>query len=326
MIGLLRLFGLLILLGLMTAIAEAHEVKPAYLEVTETAPGEHMIVWKQPVKEGRRLKIDPVFPAACEPQNERVSRAQGVIVLRWNTVCDLSSGTIRISGLDRTITDAYVRVTRLDGDVISAVLRPGAAQLDLTAPAGTAVIAYLRTGIEHILFGYDHLLFVLGLVLLVQKRHILKTITAFTLAHSVTLAMSALAGISLPGAPVEILIAMSIVLLAREGLVRAGSAPSLSARFPWLIAFGFGLIHGFGFAGALANIGLPEGAEIAALMLFNLGVELGQLIFVLAVLAGFWTLARLYRAGLAQVRTALSYVIGIAGTFWVIERLSASLI
>ena len=312
--------ALLVLLGISLP-ASAHEVRPAYLEVTETAPETFAVTWKQPVLDGKRLKLDPVFPEGCDRERERADAAGGTLIQRWEMHCDLSAGQIEIAGLERTLTDAFVRVDRLSGDDLSAVLRPGALRLDLAAPTGAPAATYFRIGVEHILFGFDHLLFVLGLVLLVRPRQLLATVTAFTLAHSLTLAAAALGGLSLPGPPVEIVIAMSIALLGAETIYRSRGRGTLSQRKPWLIAFGFGLVHGFGFAGALAEIGLPKGAEVLALLLFNLGVEAGQVAFVGAVLLLVFLATRLARLPLAPARVVAAYAIGITGAYWAIERI-----
>lgn len=316
-----RIVLALLVLFTVTLTASAHEVRPAYLEVTETAPATYAVTWKQPVLDGRRLKLDPVFPEGCDRERERADAAGGTLVQRWEMHCDLSTGQIEIAGLERTLTDAFVRVDRLSGDDLSAVLRPGALRLDLAAPTGAPAATYFRIGVEHILFGFDHLLFVLGLVLLVRPRQLLATVTAFTLAHSLTLAAAALGGLSLPGPPVEIVIAMSIALLGAETIYRSRGHETLSQRKPWLIAFGFGLVHGFGFAGALAEIGLPKGAEVLALLLFNLGVEVGQVAFVGAVLLLVFLATRFARLPLAPARIIAAYGIGITGAYWAIERI-----
>jgi hypothetical protein len=308
---------------LMTAgSAAAHEVRPAYLEVIETAPGVYDVTWKQPVLDGRRLKIDPVFPESCAREGEYVASPGGTLVQRWTTHCDLSRGEIRIDGLERTLTDAFVRIDRLEGDDIGAVLRPATPVLDLTVPAGAPVATYFRIGVEHIIFGWDHLLFVLGMVLLVRPRQLLLTLTAFTVAHSITLASATLGGITLPGPPVEITIAMSIALLGAEAMHRIKGWDTLSQHIPWAIAFGFGLIHGFGFAGALAEIGLPKGAEAMALLLFNVGVEAGQVLFVSVLLALAFLVHRLAEKTMLPVRTTLAYFIGFMGSYWAIERIA----
>ena len=316
-----RVILALLALCCMALPASAHEVRPAYLEVTETDPGTFAVTWKQPVLDGKRLKLDPVFPGGCDRERERADAVAGTLIQRWEMKCDLSTGHIEIAGLERTLTDAFVRIDRLSGDDLSAVLRPGALRLDLSSPSGAPTVTYFRIGVEHILFGFDHLLFVLGLVLLVRPRQLLATVTAFTLAHSITLAAASLGGITLPGPPVEIVIAMSISLLGAETIYRSRGRETLSQRRPWLIAFGFGLVHGFGFAGALGEIGLPKGAEVLALLLFNLGVEVGQVAFVLAVLLLVFLATRLARLPLAPARMVAAYAIGITGAYWAIERI-----
>lgn len=317
--------ALLLLAIILTRLdAAAHEVRPAYLEITEAAPGQYDVTWKQPILDGRRLKLDPVLPEGCARENQRVTGTGATLVLRWSTRCSLDTGELSIDGLDRTLTDVFLRLHRLETGDITAVLRPGSSTISLAGPSGAPTLAYFRIGVEHIIFGYDHLLFVLGLVLLVRPRQLLPTITAFTLAHSVTLAASALGGVSLPGAPVEITIAMSIALLGAEAIYRMRGRSTLAQRMPWLIAFGFGLIHGFGFAGALSEIGLPKGAEVMALLLFNLGVEAGQVAFVLAVLAFVWLGRQVYRRGEPALRLATAYAIGITGSYWAIERIAGT--
>lgn len=303
--------------------AAAHEVNPAFLELTEAETGQFEVVWKQPVKDGRRLKLDPIFPEGCEGTPVTLEAAAGAVVSRWTVTCTLDQGEIRIAGLDRTLSDVFVQIHRLNGDHLSVVLKPAAAsfELDQTNPSAP-LFAYLRIGVDHILFGYDHLLFVLGLCLLVRPRHLLLTVTAFTVAHSITLGLSTLAGVTLPGPPVEAVIALSLILLAREAITVQRGGQSLTSQYPWLIAFGFGLIHGFGFAGALADIGLPQNQEVWALLLFNLGVELGQVLFVLTLLGVAFLLGRVIQRGLAFSKTAGAYLVGISGTIWLVERVS----
>jgi hypothetical protein len=311
----------LILLGLLCAPAAfAHEVRPAYLEMTETAPGSFAVVWKQPVLDGRRLRLDPVFPETCTASPPRSEAVNATLVTRFTLLCALHAGEVRIAGLERTLTDVYVRIDRQNGDDISQLLKPASPALNLASATGAPVTDYVRIGIEHIVFGFDHLLFVIGLLLLVRPAQLIQTATAFTVAHSITLALSALAGISLPGAPVEILIAMSIALLAAEALWKERGFFTLSHRKPWLIAFGFGLVHGFGFAGALAEIGLPRGAEAVSLFLFNIGVEIGQLLIIAAALTFAFVLTRMKLPRLDVARTALAYCLGITGAYWAIER------
>lgn len=303
--------------------ANAHEIRPAYLQITEIMPSQHEVVWKRPVADDQRSGIEPVFPAACDRGDQRVSTADGTLIHRWRLTCDLATGTLGIKGGDDTLTDVFVRITNLAGETRIAVLRPASPTFDLSGPAAAATTAYFRIGVEHIWFGWDHLLFVLGILLLVERRQLLVTITAFTIAHSITLGLSALGGISLPGPPVEIVIALSIALLGLEALHKQRGRSTLAARWPWLVAGLFGLIHGFGFAGALADIGLPKQSEVLALFLFNVGVEAGQLAIIAIVLGGVWTLGKLK---LTEDRTAFAtrfagaYLLGIIGMYWAIER------
>ncbi len=241
-------------------------------------------------------------------------------------------------GLQATITDVLVRVQALDGTHTTTLVHPSQPWVEIAASQGIAAVAgaYLVQGIEHILFGTDHLLFVLGLLLMVRDRWmLLKTITAFTVAHSITLAAATLGFVSVPGPPIEAAIALSIVLVAVEIVNARRGTPSLAARWPWLIAFSFGLLHGFGFAGALAEIGLPHHAIPIALLLFNVGVEIGQLAFVAAVLTAGAILSRamMLRPTPPQLLQTVNrfdviagYAIGVMAAFWLIERTCAFLV
>ncbi len=316
-------FWLLVLgLGLLAGRAAAHEVRPAYLEIRQAADQVYDVTWKQPILGERILRLEPVFPEACERGAETAENVGAALVRRFTVSCELESREIGIAGLERTLTDVYLRIERPDSPVFSAVLRPGSPSVIFTDASNPGVLAYLMIGVEHILLGWDHLLFVAGLVLLVHWRQLVATATAFTLAHSITLSLSALAGIRLPGTPVEIVIALSIALIGLEAVRRMRGESGLSARYPWAIAFGFGLIHGFGFAGALAEIGLPKGTEFAALLLFNLGVELGQIAVIGGLLAAGWLVTRVRPGQLAMLRYAGAYAVGIAGAYWAIERLA----
>ena len=305
----------------ITQAAQAHEVNPAYLELQEISEQNFATTWKQPLKDGKRLRLAPVFPEGCA-QSEPVLRLAGAAIVETSRLtCDLRHGELRIDGLQRTLTDVFVRIAYADGESVSVLLRPSAASMSLDQPqSGAPLLAYFSLGVEHILFGYDHLLFVLGLCLLVSARNLFQTITAFTVAHSITLALATLGNITLPGPPVEAVIAVSLVLLAREALTLLAGGQTLTARMPWLVAFGFGLIHGFGFAGALSEIGLPQNQEAWALLLFNLGVEVGQVLFVIGVFAASWLAVKAVRSSERLMRVAAAYCVGIAGTYWAIER------
>lgn len=302
--------------------ANAHEVNPAYLELQEITEKNFAVTWKQPLKDGKRLRLIPVFPPDCTQSDPNLRLAGAAIVESSQLSCDLRQGELRIDGLQRTLTDVFVRIVYQDGETVSVLLRPSAATVSLEQPqSGAPLMAYFSLGVEHIIFGYDHLLFVLGLCLLVRARNLFQTITAFTVAHSITLALATLGNITLPGPPVEAVIAVSLILLAREALTLMAGGHTLTARMPWLVAFGFGLIHGFGFAGALSDIGLPTNQEAWALLLFNLGVEIGQIAFVLFVFAVSWLIVKAVRSSERVIKTTAAYCAGIAGSYWAIERI-----
>jgi len=318
-----RLFSLIMVCLWICLPASAHEVRPAYLELTQTAPGVHTVTWKQPVRDGRRLRLRPVFPETCQASPATLRAGTGAIIESWELVsCPLDSGQIVIEGLEFTLTDVFIRLIDQSGGIRTALLQPDHKQFDLTNAETGSFSEYFILGVEHIWFGYDHLLFVFAICLIVRRSQLFMTITAFTVAHSLTLGLAVLGGISLPGPPVEAVIALSLVLLAREALIQKQSRPGLTSQMPGLIAFAFGLLHGFGFAGALAQIGLPDDARFAALFLFNLGVEAGQILFIAVLLGLAALLTRLQRPLAMAVSGAPAYFIGIAGTFWTFERLA----
>lgn len=335
--------GALALLGTLAGSSPlaAHEVRPAYLELTEVAAGRFDVLWKQPVlpisEPGMtaRLPLEPRFPDPCRVVDRALPEVtRSALVERWTMDCGASglAGTIEIEGLPRTLTDVLLRVRRLDGSAVDRLLRPEAPRTAVATEAspGVAVPAYLRLGVEHLLFGFDHILFVVGLLFCVRRPlQLVQVVTAFTAAHSVTLALSTLGVVTLPPRPVEAAIALSILYLAVE-LVRAGppgavggAAPSLAARAPWAVAFGFGLLHGFGFAGALGEIGLPAEAQAMALLFFNVGVELGQLA-VVGVLLVLVRLVSLRQAPLPAAAVAAPvYGMGIVSAYWFVERVAS---
>jgi hydrogenase/urease accessory protein HupE len=325
------LAGLLAALMVPMQPAHAHEVRPAYLQIDEVGPGRYQLLWRTPVLAGMRLPVvlrlpdeihDVIEPAAQELSDSLVERrlfdagSQG-----------LAGRRIEFVGLQATLTDVLVRVQMLDGTHSSTLVRPSQPWVDITTSRGPFGVAgaYLMHGTEHILFGYDHLLFVLALILIVRStRMLLLTVTAFTVAHSITLSLATLGVMHVPGPPVEATIALSILLLACE-IVRSGQGrASLTAKWPWLVAFSFGLLHGFGFASALTEIGLPQGDIPLALFAFNVGVEIGQLIFI-AVILGALRCARLIRLPAvveSHARTVTTYAIGIMAAYWFVERLA----
>ena len=307
---------------LLSQAAFAHEVRPAFLRAAEVSNGEFNVVWKQPVLSGKRLKIKPTFPPDCTQSETRLDRTGNTVSEHFTITCDLRQGTLSLPGLERTLTDAFVEITYLDGEPRSALLKPANPSLSLSGPKASPAGDYLRIGVEHIIFGWDHLLFVIGLTLLVGGRRVWGVATAFTLAHSLTLAATALGGITLPSRPVEILIAASIVLLGVEVMRKQKGELTLGARRPYLIAFVVGLIHGFGFAGALADIGLPQGTELLALLLFNVGVELGQFAVIALALLALWAITQKSLKWRKTVETLTVYSFAIIAMFWVIQRVT----
>ena len=330
MMRVILLYGLLAALLLPAQALSAHEVRPGFLELRETAANAFLMTWKVPALGEYRLGITPRLPESCHVIGEPTSvQAGGAFIEHARVNCDrgLEGQTIAIDRLDATLTDVLVRIESVDGSVRSARLTPSSPSFIVPVQPGPLMVVrdYVGLGIEHILFGIDHLLFVLCLLLLVRGvRKLLTTVTAFTLAHSITLAAATLGFIRVPAAPVEATIALSIVFLASE-LVRGEAGRSAVTRtYPWLIAFSFGLLHGLGFAGALAEVGLPQREIPLALFAFNVGGELGQLAFVTAVLS-LVRFARIVPLRLpAWAPGAAGYAIGSVAAFWVFARLAAA--
>jgi hydrogenase/urease accessory protein HupE len=306
----------------------AHEVRPAYLELTEQATATFAVLFKTPMLGELRLALNVIFSGPVQPITPVVSHVTGdAMVQTWQvrTLAPLRGQDIRIAGLESTVSDALVRIAFLDGRSWTQRLTPAAPQATIPAVQSWDDVAagYLALGVEHILLGYDHLLFVLGLIMITANmRQLVKAITAFTAAHSITLAAAALGVVRIPPKPVEAAIALSIAFLAAEILHAQASRPGIAARAPWLVAFAFGLLHGFGFAGALSEIGMPERHIPVALLFFNIGVEAGQLLFVMAVML-LVTVARHTRLPRPQWAPVLPpYLIGSLAMFWVIQRMS----
>jgi hydrogenase/urease accessory protein HupE len=320
---------LLALLCLIGGLASAHEVRPAYLELRQTGAENYDVLWKVPAKgEDLRFGLYVELPSetvrVTEPRGDFVA---GSFVERWSVrrAGGLDGTRIHIAGLAATRTDVLVRLERLDGTTQVGRITPDAPDFAVQAtPSATQVVTtYLRLGVEHILLGIDHLLFVLALLILVQgTRKLIFTITAFTVAHSITLAGASLGFVSVPGAPVEACIALSIVFVAAEIVHGRNGQPGLTARRPWIVAFAFGLLHGFGFANALHEIGLPQTDIPLALLFFNVGVEAGQLIFIAGALT-IIALARSITIALpAWAWRVPPYAIGAVASFWLIQRLA----
>ena len=326
-----RLFNIILLTVLLLASlatnANAHRLQPAYLEINEQTAGKFSILWKRPFIGSRPMNIYPQLPAGCSNITEPVVQTLATGAVERSLVDCGSSGmineTIIIAGLPATQTDTLLRIQLIDGSMHTTVLRPDAPSFVVPEkPSKTKVAgSYLGLGIEHILGGFDHLLFVLGLLLIVRStRLLIKTITAFTLAHSVTLAMATLGFVHVPQAPVEAVIALSIIFLATELSKQHRGETGLTTRAPWLVALTFGLLHGFGFAGALTEVGLPQADIPLALLFFNVGVEVGQLMFVSGVLVVTWMINKMKFRWPVWVEHGPAYAIGSLAAFWFIQR------
>jgi hypothetical protein len=368
---------------------QAHELRPAYLELREETPGEFSVLWKTPMRGELRLALEPAFTgrtAIITPRDTRHTKDAAVQTWRLRAVEPPEGQTVQIRGLEGTMTDVLVRIEFADGSAWVRRLTPQepAASVPERQSGWSVAGGYLKLGVGHILLGIDRLLFVLALLLVTQGRNesgadapqsklwgnfkavsharkrfgvrratalfsraalkpylpLVKTVTAFTVAHSLTLGLSALGFVHVPSAPVEAVIALSIVFVAAELVYARQGQLGITAKSPWVVAFTCGLLHGFGFAGALSEVGLPQGHIPVALPFFNLGVEAGQLLFILAILSLMVLTARLWSA-LRQQRfspllqsgalaphskiladLAPAYAIGSVAMFWVLQRLS----
>lgn len=326
----------MLLIGIFTARQlHAHEVRPAYLEITQVDASHYSIVWKQPTLGDIALRLVPhVSNGWLDEAPADQYASAGFLIRTWKIVSTepVAGSTIYIEGLEDTITDVLVRVRLLDSRTQQVILRPEQPRFEIAADprSSSRVPTFLVHGVEHILAGVDHLLFVLGLMLIVSHRGmLLKAVAAFTLAHSITLTMAMVAKVSPPSALVEALIASSILILGLEIVRAQRGGTSLTIRYPWAAAFFFGLFHGMGFAGGLADLGFAEHDLLSALLFFNIGVEIGQLAFIALVLLIGGALTSL-RIGQLVTRHAChskiaAYVVGIAGAYWTFQT-SASLL
>jgi hydrogenase/urease accessory protein HupE len=326
----IRTLAAALVLSVFAGEAAAHELRPASLQLEQTGAETWDVRWKVPARGGeQRLALDLAFPATCA----RVAPARAVMVDEAyselsSIVCagGLAGGVVRVDGLASTQTDVLVRLERLDDSTQVARLTPSSTSFVVQAEERTLDVArtYAVLGVEHILMGPDHLLFVLVLLLLTGgAARTIRAVTAFTLAHSLTLAAAVLGVVHVPQAPVEATIALSIAFVAAEVVQRGRGRDSVSVRAPWIVAFAFGLLHGLGFAGALSEIGLPEQHIPAALLFFNLGVELGQVLFIGAMLS-LMAMVRRTRWPLPDWASLVpAYAIGGLAMFWVFERIAA---
>jgi hypothetical protein len=320
---------MLLAAGLALAIAgaaRAHELRPGYLELRESEPATYTLLWKRPTGGEIEIQIAPVIPEGCRlATRDRQQLTPGAVVVRGTLACagGLAGKTLRIDGLDTTVTDVLVRIQHADGRLESHLLRPATPSVTLGAVTSglERALSYLQLGVQHILLGVDHLLFVLGLLLIVSDRWMLvKTVTAFTVAHSITLAIATLGYASAPLLPLNAAIALSILFLGPEIVRVWRGETSFTIRHPWVVAFAFGLLHGFGFASGLTAMGLPKTEIPLALLLFNLGVELGQIAFVILVILlerAFRTLEIRWPRLIAALP---GYAVGSLGAYWTIQR------
>ena len=326
--GRVACLGLVLAALVPSSTTRAHEIRPALLDIRETGPGIFEVTWKLPGKGDRALGLEPILPenltAVAPPTVRRVPAAWVQRATYKSDGTPIVGRIISIDGLSGVQTDVLLRIELLDGSTHSAILRPNSPTFEIPARESKkeVALATYRMGIVHILEGYDHLLFLLALMLIVTGFwRLVKTITAFTVAHSITLALATLGVVNFPTAPTEAVIALSIVFLAAEVIRKRQGEVVLTERYPWVVAFGFGLIHGLGFAGALSQIGIPQDEVPLALLMFNLGVETGQIMFV--------TVVALALAGIRRIHVALPrgawrlapYAIGGLATFWTIQRL-----
>jgi len=318
------------LMALMALIPTgcAHEIRPAYLQIDEIGPGRYQILWRAPVLSGMPLPVVLQLPDEIRDVTEAATQELSDSLIERQVVDAGAQGMagkrIEFVGLQATITDVLVRVQMLDGTHATTLVRPSEPWVDIATSQGPLTVAatYVSHGIEHILLGVDHLLFVLGLVLLVSNRWMLvKTITAFTVAHSITLALATFGYASIPVPPLNAAIALSILFLGPEIIRARRGGTSLTIRQPWIVAFAFGLLHGFGFASGLTQMGLPQHEIPLALLSFNIGVELGQLGFVALVLLLQRSFKVLQIRWPRAIELFPAFAVGALGAFWTIDRL-----
>jgi hydrogenase/urease accessory protein HupE len=321
----MKSISVLILFLIISLSLSAHEVRPAYFSITQTTDSTYQVVWKLPAMGDAIPKIYPVLSDNWQIIEEQSNLLPGN--LRRTYTVKVSKGIegdkLYFEGLEKTLIDVLVFIKKIDGVQYSSMIKPANPIYVIpTAPDKWSVIkTYVLFGIEHILFGIDHLLFVFALLLITKGfGRLVKTITAFTIAHSITLSLATLGMVGLPVSPVEAVIALSIVFLAVELIHYYNGREGLTVRYPWVVAFIFGLLHGFGFARALLEVGLPQSDIPVALLFFNVGVELGQLAFVMVVMGLLWILGKIKIAWPIRLKWVPPYAIGSIASFWLIER------
>jgi hydrogenase/urease accessory protein HupE len=318
---------------LWSAGAAAHPLAPALLELREIAPDRFEVLWRTSTLRAQRADVTPVLPSGCGGATPQAVTLEDndAYVARWTVTCTggLAGQPVSVHGLEASGINVFVRVERLAGEPWTQLLDAQQPQVTVPPPAASPPVLpeYLALGVTHLLTGFDHVLFIAGLLLLVRGgRRLLWTITAFTAGHSVTLSLATLGLVRVNPALMELGIALSILYLACEAARPAAAPATVFARRPWLIAAGFGLLHGMGFAGALAGVGLPQGEIPLALLGFNLGIELGQLLLIAGWLAAAFALHRSGSTeGWLQRRALPVHALGALAAFWCFERGTALL-
>jgi hypothetical protein len=307
--------------------AIAHETRPGFLDLREGEQGTYALLWKKPSGGEIEIYIAPIIPKECRmTTSDQQQLSPGALIVRGTLRCDggIQGKTLVIDGLETTITDVIVRINHADGRIENHLLKPLNPSVTLgaqTTPWQRSAM-YLRLGVEHILLGVDHLLFVLGLLLIVADRWMLvKTITSFTIAHSITLAITTLGYTSAPALPLNAAIALSIFFLGPEIVRRWRDETSFTIRHPWVVAFAFGLLHGFGFASGLTTLGLPHAEIPLALLLFNVGVEIGQVFFIALIIALERAFRTLEIKWPRPVEMLPAYAVGSLGAYWTMQRM-----
>jgi hydrogenase/urease accessory protein HupE len=320
--------SLIFFLLLLPVLTSAHEVRPAYFSITQITDSTYEVVWKLPAMGEAIPKIFPTLPDNWKVVDEKANLLPGNLRRTYTIQIDGLPGGNRLyfDGLEKTLIDVLVTVKMLDGSEYSSMIQPSNPNYIIPSEADkwSIIKTYVSLGIEHILSGIDHLLFVLALLFITKGfKNLVKTITAFTIAHSITLTLATLGVIGLPGPPVEAMIALSIVFLAVELIHYYKGETGFTFRNPWVVAFTFGLLHGFGFAGALVQVGLPQNEIPTALLFFNVGVEIGQLMFVTLILGFFQVFRKLKIKWPEWIKWVPPYAIGSIASFWLIQRISS---
>lgn len=316
--------------GLVTA-AHAHEIRPGLLDIKESESGLFSVTWKVPTRGDAVRGLHPVLPedwAPLGPLPLRAPRARIQTATYRSEVGSIVGELLEIDGLSALQTDVLLRIELADGTSHSAILRPSDPTFLVPALASKSevMVSYWRMGMTHILEGYDHLLFLLALLLIVTGFwQLLQTVTAFTVAHSVTLGLATLGFVHVPPAPTEAMISLSIVFLATELVRKYQGGVGLTERRPWLVAMAFGLFHGLGFAGALSQIGVPAHEVPLALLMFNVGVEAGQVVFVVSVVAALAAFRKIPLSLPQRAWRLVPYSIGALAAFWTIQRVVSSI-